>query len=94
MSERLLVVGRELPARFHFEACLSASPQTLGQNRSNRSDTPSCPVSSFNVQQLNMIDALLRLGQLLTTVAHKPSIVAEQAISSYSFRFPELSQLI
>ena len=65
MSERLLVVGRELPARFHSEACLSASLQTLGQNRSDRSDTPSCPVSPFNVQQLNMIDALLRLGQRL-----------------------------
>ncbi len=33
MSERLLVVGRELPARFHSEACLSASLPTLGQNR-------------------------------------------------------------
>ena len=39
MSERLLVVG-ELPARFHSEACLSASLPTLGQNRSHRSDTP------------------------------------------------------
>jgi len=30
----------------------------------------------------------------LTTVAFKPSIVIEQATSSYSFRFPELSQPI
>ena len=30
----------------------------------------------------------------LTTVAYKPSIVIEQATSSYSFRFPELSQPI
>jgi len=30
----------------------------------------------------------------LTTAAHKPSVVIEQATSSYSFRFPELSQPI
>jgi len=30
----------------------------------------------------------------LTTAAHKPSLVIEQAISSYSFRSPELSQPI
>ena len=30
----------------------------------------------------------------LTTMAHKPSIVTERASSSYSFRFPELSQPI
>ena len=30
----------------------------------------------------------------LTTAAHQPSIVIEQATSSYSFRFPELSQPI
>ena len=68
MSERLLVVGG-LPARFHSEACLSASLPTPGQNRSNRSDTPFCPVSSFNVQQMNIIDCLLRLGQLDNRVA-------------------------
>ncbi len=62
MSERLLVVERELPAQFHSEACLSANLPTLGENRSNRSDTPSCPVSSFNVQQLNMIDCLVAVG--------------------------------
>jgi len=33
-------------------------------------------------------------GEWLTSVAHKPSIVGEQATSSYSFRFPELSQTI
>jgi hypothetical protein len=44
-------------------ACLSASPRTLGQIRSNRSKIPSRSVSSFNIQQLNMIDALLQLGQ-------------------------------
>jgi hypothetical protein len=33
-------------------------------------------------------------GECLTTVAHKPSIVIEQATYSYSFRFPELSQPI
>ncbi len=32
--------------------------------------------------------------RLLTTVAQKPSIEIEQAISSYSFRSPELSQPI
>jgi len=31
---------------------------------------------------------------MLTTLAHKPSIVIEQATSSYSFRFSELSQPI
>jgi hypothetical protein len=30
----------------------------------------------------------------LTTVAHKPSITSERVTSSYSFRFPELSQPI
>jgi hypothetical protein len=30
----------------------------------------------------------------LTMVAYKPSIIGEQATSSYSFRFPELSQPI
>jgi len=30
----------------------------------------------------------------LTTIAQKPSIVVEQASSSYSFRFSELSQPI
>jgi hypothetical protein len=30
----------------------------------HRPDISSCPVSSFNVQQLNMIDALLQLGQV------------------------------
>ncbi len=30
----------------------------------------------------------------LTSVAQKPSLVIEQATSSYSFRFPELSQPI
>ena len=30
----------------------------------------------------------------LTTVAHKPSVVVEQVISSYSFRSSELSQPI
>jgi hypothetical protein len=44
-------------------ACLSASPQTLGQTSSSRSYVPSCSVSSFNIQQLNVIDALLQLGQ-------------------------------
>jgi hypothetical protein len=81
MSERLLVVERELPARFHSEAYLSASLPTLGQNRSNRSDTPSCPVSSFNVQQLNMIDCLVAVRGTLTTVAERPSLVIEQATS-------------
>ena len=32
--------------------------------------------------------------ECLTTVAHEPTIVIEQATSSYSFRFPELSQPI
>jgi hypothetical protein len=32
--------------------------------------------------------------RILTTVAPKPSIVIEQATSSYSFRFSELSQPI
>jgi hypothetical protein len=32
--------------------------------------------------------------RILTTVAHKPSIVIEQVSSSYSVRFPELSQPI
>ena len=31
---------------------------------------------------------------MLTTLTHKPSIVIEQATSSYSFRFSELSQPI
>jgi hypothetical protein len=44
-------------------ACLSASPRTLGQTRSNWSKIASRSVSSFNIQQLNMIDALLQLGQ-------------------------------
>ena len=48
MSERLLVVGREVPA----------------------------------------------LRRSLTTMAQKPSIVIERVTSSYSFRFPELSQPI
>ena len=30
----------------------------------------------------------------LTAMAHKPSIVIERVTSSYSFRFPELSQPI
>jgi hypothetical protein len=30
----------------------------------------------------------------LTIAVHKPSIAIEQATSSYSFRFPELSQPI
>ena len=30
----------------------------------------------------------------LTTVPHKPSIIIERVTSSYSFRFPELSQPI
>jgi hypothetical protein len=30
----------------------------------------------------------------LTTAAHKPSIISERVTSSYSFRFPELSQPI
>jgi hypothetical protein len=30
----------------------------------------------------------------LTTAAHKPTVVIEQATSFYSFRFPELSQPI
>ncbi len=33
-------------------------------------------------------------GHRLTTAAHKPGVVIEQATSSYSFRFPELSQPI
>ena len=33
-------------------------------------------------------------GECLTRVAYKPSIIAEQATSSYSFRSPELSQSI
>jgi hypothetical protein len=36
----------------------------------------------------------IALGECLTTVAHEPSIVIEQATYSYSFRFPELSQPI
>jgi len=35
-----------------------------------------------------------RMGVLLTTVGQKPSIEIEQATSSYSFRFSELSQPI
>ena len=36
----------------------------------------------------------LKKGGRLTIVGHKPSIVIEQVTSSYSFRFPELSQPI
>ena len=42
---------------------LCASPPTLGQARPDGSDFPSRPVSSFGIRDLNMIDALLQLGQ-------------------------------
>jgi hypothetical protein len=37
---------------------------------------------------------VIRAPRSLTTTANKPSIKSEQATSSYSFRFPELSQPI
>jgi hypothetical protein len=43
--------------------CLYASLPTLGQTRPHGSDIPSPPVRSFNIRDLNMIDALLQLGQ-------------------------------
>lgn len=44
-------------------ACLSSSPRTLGQTRPNRFKIPSRSVSSFSIRDLNMMDALLQLGQ-------------------------------
>jgi hypothetical protein len=43
--------------------CVCASLPTLGQARPYGSDIPSRPVSSFTIRNLNMIDALLQLGQ-------------------------------
>jgi hypothetical protein len=43
--------------------CLYASQPTSGQVRPHGSDIPSRPVRSFNIRDLNMIDALLQLGQ-------------------------------
>ncbi len=37
---------------------------------------------------------IIRAPRSLTTVVHEPTIECEQATSSYSFRFPELSQPI
>jgi hypothetical protein len=48
---------------FSVFVCLCASLPTVGQARSHGSDTPSRPVRSFNIRNLNMIDALLQLGQ-------------------------------
>lgn len=44
-------------------ACLCASLPTVGQARAHGSDIPSRPVSSFSIRDLNMIDAVLQLGQ-------------------------------
>lgn len=43
--------------------CLCASLPTLGQVRPHGSDVPSRPVNSFSIRDLNLIDALLQLGQ-------------------------------
>ena len=43
--------------------CLSAPVATVAQARSFASELQSHPVASFDVQQQNMIDALLQLGQ-------------------------------
>jgi hypothetical protein len=44
-------------------ACLCVSLPSVGQARPQDSDIPSRPVRSFNIRDLNMIDALLQLGQ-------------------------------
>jgi competence transcription factor ComK len=51
-------------------------------------------IRSYRGTHLTMHSADRASGERLTTVAHKPSIVIEQATSSYSFRFSELSQPI
>jgi hypothetical protein len=43
---------------------------------------------------MKSVTNLLDEYSILTAVAYEPSIVIEQATSSYSFRFPELSQPI
>jgi hypothetical protein len=43
--------------------CLCASLPTVGQSHPHHSDFPYRPISSFNIQNLNMIDALFQLGQ-------------------------------
>ena len=49
----------------------------------------------LDVSDLEVLEPLQSCSSgSLTTVAHKPSIVIEQATSSYSFRFSELSQPI
>ena len=53
--------------------------------------------SNHNISGNAMVPSILwkRIPHhTLTAVAHEPSIVIEQATSSYSFRFPELSQPI
>src|SRR6267143_4018165 len=48
---------------FSVFVCLCASLPTVGQARPQDSDIPSRPVRSFNIRDLNMIDALLQLGR-------------------------------
>jgi hypothetical protein len=43
--------------------CPCVSLPTMGQARSYGSDIPSRSVSSFSIRDLNMLDALLQLGQ-------------------------------
>jgi len=50
--------------------------------------------SASPVRQIEHLRNIPKHYGVLTTLAHKPSIVAEQATSSYSFRFSELSQPI
>jgi hypothetical protein len=71
----------------------------------NPAHTVPLPCSAQHQHQKGDISNSLTMGtflnsfdtehsRVLTAVAHKPSIVIEQATSSYSFRFPELSQPI
>ena len=48
---------------FSVFVCLCASLPTVGRARPQDSDIPSRLVRSFNIRDLNMIDALLQLGQ-------------------------------
>jgi hypothetical protein len=48
---------------FSVFVCLCARLPTVGQARPPDSDIPSRPVRSFNIRDLNMIDALLQLGR-------------------------------
>jgi hypothetical protein len=81
-------------AAFYRVRCELASKKYLDRENANYDLEEHRPVSALEMRckPSKLFDSLR--GRCLTTAGRKPSILVEQATSSYSFRSPELSQPI